>query len=385
MRIAVNFLLILFCAGTFASLSAQSPVKEESAKKQTAAAPAQVAQDTLKKKNKTPKNKEAASQTPAAAPAVATPAQGRGNPQSVNPEEVEKQRKANELAAEKARQEDQIRRAEAEARKKEEDAARAREEAKRKAEEAERLKAAEAARKQEWDRKRSEEAALQAKLDSLQRMELEELRIARENRKASGEVFKPVIPEYQQIAALPEVPKTVVGENPKGLYSSTGPNALYMPYADPDKDGVVNQYDKCPDEAGIAENKGCPAGDPRGFPQSAIAPKSTAPDALDRIYFDAGSDYLNGNARMVLNKAIPLLKQNPAMRLVLAGHADGAERDSELARRRAEAARAYLISKGVPENRLQTDVYGKLLPASESKTEEGRSLNRRVELVIEAK
>ena len=54
----------------------------------------------------------------------------------------------------------------------------------------------------------------------------------------------------------------------------------------------------------------------------------------------------------------------------------------ELSKRRAEAVKAYLIEKGVSENRLTAKGFGINNPRADNTTKEGRAQNRRVELTI---
>ncbi|MCS7085429.1 MAG: OmpA family protein, partial [Bacteroidia bacterium] len=49
---------------------------------------------------------------------------------------------------------------------------------------------------------------------------------------------------------------------------------------------------------------------------------------------------------------------------------------------RAEAVRAYLISKGVDDNRIMAKGYGETMPVASNDTEKGRALNRRVEFKV---
>ena len=67
------------------------------------------------------------------------------------------------------------------------------------------------------------------------------------------------------------------------------------------------------------------------------------------------------------------------------GHTDNVgddERNLQLSQRRAEAARAYLIGKNCNPNDIEAVGLGKRQPIGDNKTEDGRAMNRRVEIQI---
>ncbi|MEZ4827354.1 MAG: DUF5723 family protein [Bacteroidia bacterium] len=180
----------------------------------------------------------------------------------------------------------------------------------------------------------------------------------------------------------PEVAAAQVNEmdHTLGIYSN-GPLSRHLPYADYDHDGVVNIEDRCPETPGLASRRGCPENDPRG--EKLLDELEI--DAFDRIYFESGKDYLSGNSRMVLNKVVTFMKNNPNVKAELAGHADDIGNDpynDDLSKRRSEAAKNYLISKGVAENRIQLSYYGKRMSIVPNRDETSRQKNRRVEIMI---
>ncbi|WP_298439925.1 peptidoglycan-associated lipoprotein Pal [Geobacter sp.] len=120
-------------------------------------------------------------------------------------------------------------------------------------------------------------------------------------------------------------------------------------------------------------------------PQEAVKGEE-AEAALERIYFDFDSYVLSQQARDTLYRdAEILLKKQPAAKVSLEGHCD--ERGSDeynlaLGEKRAKAAMDYLVTLGVPAERLSTISYGKEKPLDPGHTEEAWAKNRRVELVI---
>lgn len=78
-----------------------------------------------------------------------------------------------------------------------------------------------------------------------------------------------------------------------------------------------------------------------------------------------------------------VMKGDPQWTIEICGHTDnkGSERANRLlSERRAQAAKDYFISIGVPANRILTRGYGSGMPKYNNSTEDGRRMNRRVEL-----
>ncbi len=71
--------------------------------------------------------------------------------------------------------------------------------------------------------------------------------------------------------------------------------------------------------------------------------------------------------------------------IIAVGHTDSVGSDAynqRLAVRRAEAVKAYLVSKGIEQNRVYTEGKGEKQPVADNKTREGRAKNRRVEIEV---
>jgi len=107
---------------------------------------------------------------------------------------------------------------------------------------------------------------------------------------------------------------------------------------------------------------------------------------LRNIYFDFDKHTLTQQSFTELNKLERMLRENPNMRIEIAGHTDfiGTEQyNDQLSVKRAGAVVDFLINKGISPTRLETKGYGKSRPiASNDDEEDGRELNRRVEFRI---
>lgn len=119
-------------------------------------------------------------------------------------------------------------------------------------------------------------------------------------------------------------------------------------------------------------------------PQAVAAP--AVETAFETIYFDFDKSDLRQDARDVLSKnANILLKDKPTVKIQIAGNCDergSAEYNLALGERRAKSAEKYLITLGVPADRLSIISYGKEKPAVDGHDEAAWAKNRRDEFVI---
>ncbi len=104
--------------------------------------------------------------------------------------------------------------------------------------------------------------------------------------------------------------------------------------------------------------------------------------AIDAFRFDSAE--LSPRARRALAEVAGILNRFPDGKVVVEGHADStgpAEYNLGLSKRRAEAARDYLVEAGgIPADRFVLQPYGEIMPVAPNETAEGRERNRRVEL-----
>ncbi|MFL0205473.1 OmpA family protein [Aquirufa sp. 2-AUSEE-184A6] len=107
--------------------------------------------------------------------------------------------------------------------------------------------------------------------------------------------------------------------------------------------------------------------------------------ALANISFDQGKADLKPGFEAELEKVIAILSDNDQYTLLLEGHTDnqGDWNDNlKLSLERVEIVKAYLVSKGVNANRIETKGWGGSRPLANNFIEETRKNNRRVEFTI---
>ena len=106
---------------------------------------------------------------------------------------------------------------------------------------------------------------------------------------------------------------------------------------------------------------------------------------LRGVNFEFNKDTLTLNAKTILDQVADALQARPDIKVEIAGHTDGigtAAYNLKLSDRRAKSVKRYLVGKGIDGGRMSTIGYGKSHPIADNKTDEGRALNRRVELKV---
>ncbi len=147
---------------------------------------------------------------------------------------------------------------------------------------------------------------------------------------------------------------------------------------------------------GVGEAAPAPAPEPRAAepaPAPAPAPVEEAVPApmsqrivLRGVQFEFDKSDIRPDAGVILDEAASQLAQVPNTRVSVEGHTDSSGADAynqSLSERRAGSVRDYLAAKGVDGGRLSTAGYGESQPVADNATDEGRALNRRVELKVQ--
>lgn len=144
---------------------------------------------------------------------------------------------------------------------------------------------------------------------------------------------------------------------------------------DSDKDGVVNDKDKCPGTLPGAKVDG-----------DGCVVKQTL--TLHNISFATNSAKLTLDSKALLQGVVQFLQADRSVRMQISGHTDDVGKDAynlKLSKARAASVRSFLVAHGIEAKRLTSTGYGEGRPISSNASEEGREANRRVEFAITTK
>lgn len=106
---------------------------------------------------------------------------------------------------------------------------------------------------------------------------------------------------------------------------------------------------------------------------------------LGDVLFASGQTTLESDARARLDDVAELLDSEPQKRVRIEGHTDStgaADLNQRLSQQRAEAVMAALIELGIAAERIQAIGMGEAFPIASNETAEGRSRNRRVDVIL---
>jgi OOP family OmpA-OmpF porin len=140
--------------------------------------------------------------------------------------------------------------------------------------------------------------------------------------------------------------------------------------------------------------KAAPAPAPKAAPApapKAAAPAAPQPPAASKVtyaadaFFDFDKAVLKAEGKAKLDDLASKVKAINLEVIIAVGHTDSVGTDAynqKLSVRRAEAVKAYLVTRGIEKNRVYTEGKGEKQPVADNKTAEGRAKNRRVEIEV---
>lgn len=146
---------------------------------------------------------------------------------------------------------------------------------------------------------------------------------------------------------------------------------------DTDGDGILDIDDVCPKLRGTSEHLGCPKEDTREEISERIFLLAKS------IYFKTNSSEIKDDSYDALSEIAQIMVEYPNTQFQIDGHTDDraeADYNLKLSEKRAKSVLNHLTNKGVNASRLYSKGYGEEKPTHSNDTEEGRKLNRRVEI-----
>ena len=150
--------------------------------------------------------------------------------------------------------------------------------------------------------------------------------------------------------------------------------------AAPGCDGAL----EAPKAAAPAPAAAAPAPAPAPSPAPAPVAAQKVTYAAD-AFFDFDKSVLKPEGRAKLDDLVSKIQGINLEVIIAVGHTDSVGSDAynqRLSVRRAEAVKAYLVSKGIERNRIYTEGKGEKQPVADNRTAEGRAKNRRVEVEV---
>jgi OOP family OmpA-OmpF porin len=135
-----------------------------------------------------------------------------------------------------------------------------------------------------------------------------------------------------------------------------------------------------------APKAAAPAPAPKAAPKPAPAPAAaTKVTYAADAFFDFDKAVLKAEGKAKLDDLVGKVKGINLEVIIAVGHTDSVGADAynqKLSVKRADAVKAYLVTKGIEKNRVYTEGKGEKQPVADNKTSAGRSKNRRVEIEV---
>ena len=184
------------------------------------------------------------------------------------------------------------------------------------------------------------------------------------------------------------------------------------PDRDNDTDGIPDEKDKCPndpeDKDGFEDEDGCP--DPDNDKDTVLDKEDKCPndpgppdnngcpkkyehivvtqekiELRQKIFFDTNKATIQPRSYGLLDEIASVLRARPTMTVRIEGHTDSRgskAHNQKLSAARAGSVRQHLVGLGIDPSRMDAQGYGPDQPIETNKTAAGREKNRRVEFMI---
>jgi outer membrane protein OmpA-like peptidoglycan-associated protein len=109
---------------------------------------------------------------------------------------------------------------------------------------------------------------------------------------------------------------------------------------------------------------------------------------LRNVFYQTDSFALDSKSLVELDKVVMFMEATPSLVVEIGGHTDNTgsqEHNLWLSGKRAGEVAAYLVARGILQERIEFRGYGMEVPVTTNETEDGRALNRRTELKVLAR
>jgi outer membrane protein OmpA-like peptidoglycan-associated protein len=116
--------------------------------------------------------------------------------------------------------------------------------------------------------------------------------------------------------------------------------------------------------------------------------RQTAEAIIANIHFGVGEYKISLDGEIILDQLVNTMNEYPELKVEIAGHSDNAGSEASnmaISVKRAQAVVNYLINQGVGKSRLAVIGYGEMRPKATNEKENGRALNRRIEVIVISK
>jgi len=156
-------------------------------------------------------------------------------------------------------------------------------------------------------------------------------------------------------------------------------------------DGAVAPKPAAPAPAPAKPAAPAPSQAPAAAPPKPAAPPARPAPSVEKVtfaadaFFDVDKAVLKPEAKAKLDDLVSKTKGINLEVIIAVGHTDSDGSDAynqKLSVKRAEAVKAYLVTKGVEKNRVYTEGKGEKQPVADNKTKEGKAKNRRTEIEV---
>jgi outer membrane protein OmpA-like peptidoglycan-associated protein len=115
------------------------------------------------------------------------------------------------------------------------------------------------------------------------------------------------------------------------------------------------------------------------------AAPATPDVAVRTVLFDFNRSTMNAEAKQSLVPVVKVLNGTPGHKVRIEGYTDSVGSDAynqALSQKRSESVKNFLVQSGLSANQIAARGFGEANPVASNDTEEGRRLNRRVEIII---